>query len=405
MGPRKASRLVRSGSAAYQAAWILVLTALTTLLALITDPDRWHTVGGFVAVLLVLAGLMRVLPPVRGSGTTVALSVLVLLSVGGSAYLSGERAMAAAPGFVLCFAWMGLHQRPRAVLVAVPFAAVVYASALVGAHTPGEDIGSVVVLMPIAGMVGALIAQKVSDLKLAEAEIKAEERWRAAIMATLAHDIRAPLTSITGVLEVLAEDPETPAPSRPLLDAAERQASRILRLATGLLEIERVDQGRLRLDMYDVELIDLLREILRSQPTLEVDLDIEPGLSVWADPERLEQIIVNLLGNATRHGGPPIVFTARSVDDQVQMSVRDHGHGVPAGAVSGLFDRLGQTGGSADSVGLGLWIVRILCDAHGGSVAYEDADPGARFVVSLPRGPALVELRLRGNKSLPIAIS
>lgn len=393
-------------SAVRHASWLLLLTGLTAFLGIAPQPDRWLLLVTQAAVAFAIAAGIRLVPPhAWGARGMTALVAVIFLALGVSTWAAGERATMTGPGIVLGFVWLGLHRPIRTVLLCVPLAGVVYALALLAVDTPAESIGSVLPLVSIAGLVGVIISQNVTSLKRAEAATKAQERWRAAIMATLAHDVRAPLTSITGALEIVTEDPDTPAASRPLLAAAGRQASRIMRLATGLLEVERVDQGRLRLDTYDVELLGLLQDIVESQPSAPFELDVEPGLLVWADRERLEQILVNLLGNAARHGSPPVVVTAAAGPLGTTICVRDHGKGVPAGSVSGLFDRLGATSSNPQSVGLGLWIVRLLCEAHGGSVHYEDAAPGARFVVRLPGAPEHVELPGAGNDSQTVTIA
>jgi signal transduction histidine kinase len=322
----------------------------------------------------------------------VAIGVTLILCLGVSAFSAGAHAPLTGPGFVLAFVWLGLLCSPKVVVLAVPAAAIVDFVAMSAAGVPSQDVGSAFILMPIAGLVGVVTSRNATHLRVAQAEIKGEERWRAAIMATLAHDVRAPLTSIIGALEVVSDDPRTLPEHQPLLAAATRQTSRIMRLATGLLEVERIDQGKLRLDTYDIHLRELLGEIVEAQLPMVVELDVEPDLLVWADRERLEQIVVNLLGNAKRHGAEPVVISASSTPSGWQLSVRDHGPGVPAADVPHLFERLGPSGSTTQSVGLGLWIVKLLAEAHGGSVEYQDATPGARFIVRFPPGPDLVEL-------------
>jgi signal transduction histidine kinase len=111
---------------------------------------------------------------------------------------------------------------------------------------------------------------------------------------------------------------------------------------------------------------------------------MDPALRVYADHERLEQVLVNLIANAVRHGRPPVHVTAEALGDTVRIAVRDHGPGVPPEHQGALFERFGGDSDHPDSVGLGMWIVRLLVEAHGGTVGYESAGPGARFIVSLP---------------------
>jgi signal transduction histidine kinase len=203
-------------------------------------------------------------------------------------------------------------------------------------------------------------------------------------MVTLAHDVRAPLTSVQMVLEMLAEDPPPDPDDRVrLTGSALRQTARITRLAGGLLDVGRIEHGTLRLDRRPVPLRAAAESAAALTPAAAVTVvEVPDGLTVEADPDRLEQILVNLVGNAARHGLAPIVIAATASGGVVNVTVRDHGGGVPPERRDQLFER--YSGGGGDSVGLGLWIVRELARAHGGDARYEPADPGARFVVALP---------------------
>ncbi|HYF73337.1 MAG TPA: HAMP domain-containing sensor histidine kinase, partial [Nocardioides sp.] len=116
----------------------------------------------------------------------------------------------------------------------------------------------------------------------------------------------------------------------------------------------------------------------------DVVVDVEPGLEVLVDAQRVEQVLYNLVNNALRHGRAPVVISARMLAGTVEIAVEDQGDGVPDGDVQFLFDRFSSADHSPHSVGLGLWIVRTLVAAHGGEVRYEAPRGGARFVVSLP---------------------
>lgn len=352
-------------NAAYQtsrpviAATILVAAALAVFLC--TSPARIWSPHGILAV-----------------------TVVLFVSLGVSTWSSADAAMLTALGFLVAYVWMGLHQGVRAILLSAPFVLVIDVMALSLAGVPPEQLGAGIVGIPIAVLVALVISTAVTDARRVRAAIRADERWRAAIMATLAHDVRSPLTSIVGVLEIMEDDPRTPDANRALLQGAHRQAERILRLSAGLLEVERVDQGRLTLDRRHLLLADLLDDIAMANPALQLTWDVRPDLTVWADRERLEQILMNLASNAARHGAPPVDVSATSDVSGVSISVRDHGAGVPEQDVQDLFERLSPHGTAPQSVGLGLWIVRLLTEAHGGSVRHEPADPGARFVVRLP---------------------
>lgn len=171
---------------------------------------------------------------------------------------------------------------------------------------------------------------------------------------------------------------------RQLLDAAFRQTRRIERLATGLLDLDRVEAGRLNVQQRAVDVAEAAREAsYLGDADVRITVD---DVQVWADPDRLEQILVNLLTNALRHGRPPIEITAdRHNHERAEIAVRDHGPGVPPDQQPSLFEHFSTTDTAPGSVGLGLWIVRQLVEAHDGTIRYQPADPGARFVVQLPR--------------------
>jgi signal transduction histidine kinase len=168
-----------------------------------------------------------------------------------------------------------------------------------------------------------------------------------------------------------------------MLDAAIRQTGRIARLANGLLDLSRIEAtGTLRLSRQSAPAGALVREALSYVRAAGVEVEIDDELVICVDPERFEQIVVNLVGNALRYGQPPIVVRAAADGPVHRVEVRDHGPGVPDDARARLFTRFGTA--DPDGTGLGLWIVRQLAEAHGGAAHYEPARPGARFVVTFP---------------------
>jgi signal transduction histidine kinase len=168
-----------------------------------------------------------------------------------------------------------------------------------------------------------------------------------------------------------------------MLDAAIRQTGRISRLATGLLDLSRIEAtGALRLNRQWAPAGELVRDALSYVRGSGVVVDVDDDLRICVDTERFEQIVVNLVGNALRYGAAPVVVRARAAGAAVRLEVEDHGPGVRAEVRSRLFTRFGV--GEPDGTGLGLWIVRQLAEAHGGEAHYEDGERGARFVVTIP---------------------
>lgn len=124
---------------------------------------------------------------------------------------------------------------------------------------------------------------------------------------------------------------------------------------------------------------------LDEEPTW-VTIDSTPDLQATVDPARLEQIVTNLLSNARKHGRPPVSLCARRLGDTgLEVRVSDSGDGVPDEYQDSLFTRF-ASGPRTDSVGLGLWLVDVMTQAHGGGATYTTVDGRPTFVATLP-GP------------------
>lgn len=387
---RLSERLLPPGAgavtAARQAAVLFVLSGLSAFAALPSEPEHVGLLLVIGVADLATALVAWLLPWNRWDPVfTAALALPAFAVLGLSTWTFGGFAAGTGPFFVLIFVWLGLHHRPWVILVNAVPATVAYLVPLIAVHSSARVVSSAVVLIPVAVGIGLVIEDQVRRLREERDRAARAEGWRSALMATLAHDIRSPLTTVHGTLALLEEEDELPAERRrSLLRAALRQTDRLTRLATGLLDLERVEQDKLRLDRRWVSVADIAAGAGSLVAVSDVAVHIDPGLRVYADRERLEQVLVNLIANAVRHGQPPVQVTAEGVDHTVRIAVRDHGPGVPAERQAALFERLGGDSDHPDSVGLGMWIVRLLVEAHGGAVAYESADPGARFVVSLP---------------------
>jgi signal transduction histidine kinase len=241
----------------------------------------------------------------------------------------------------------------------------------------------------VAGMMARSLTRQRVQLSGTLVELSRTDALRSRLVATLAHDVRNPLTTIRGTLKTLARhsDRLDDRTRSELIATADRQAERLERLAGDLLDLARMERGRLELHPVDLPLADAVtRALSYADGDGRFEIRIDPDLAVRADPDRLEQVVVNLVANALRYGEQPFEIDARRRGNRVQLTFRDHGPGVPPDEVPDLFEPF-RTESDRGSVGLGLAIVHALTEAMGGTVSYEPGRPrGAAFRVVLPAG-------------------
>ncbi len=235
------------------------------------------------------------------------------------------------------------------------------------------------------GILDVLRHQEASNRRLQRLEV-----LRTRFVATVAHDLRSPLTTVKGVASILRDRRDSVPPERvdAMLESVERQANRLNRLADDLLDAARLDSDLLELKRETVLLEPILTSVAADAPD-EVDTIIKGEIRLFADGPRLERIVWNLVSNAFKYGRPPVVITAEQDVSVgvVRIRVRDHGHGLSENQMGNLFTDF-AAGDDPSSVGLGLAIVWQLTQAHGGTVTYDNADPGAIFTVTLPSAEA-----------------
>ncbi|MGK6319840.1 DUF4118 domain-containing protein [Sphingomonas sp. DT-204] len=217
--------------------------------------------------------------------------------------------------------------------------------------------------------------------------LKERDRLRAALLSSIGHDLRTPLTTVAGTVEAIAvqhsDDPNVP--------LAKAEIARLRRFLDNLLDMVRIDTGALKLAPEPTDLTDAvggavhdLKDLLRGR---HIDLKVPANLPfVTADPTLLHHILINLLANAAVHGGDDgtIAIEGRRTPDAVLLSVRDRGPGLQAGSESRVFETFAQGRGSDrhGGSGLGLAIVKGFADAMGIDVnASNDPDGGAVFTL------------------------
>ncbi|MGC8520709.1 MAG: sensor histidine kinase [Steroidobacteraceae bacterium] len=222
-------------------------------------------------------------------------------------------------------------------------------------------------------------------------------------LAMVSHQFKTPLASLQLSLETLALRPASPEQTRVLTERMLADLARMEGMVSRILESARLDRGRVELRHEPVDLAGAVRRASASaeeraaQAHIAIDVQIDPGLVVLADPLALDVILRNLLDNALAAvapvGGGRIVFSGRRADGSVELTVRDSGVGFRPADGARLFEkftRLQPGGGTYHGTGLGLYIVRRLMHLMGGRVSAESggAGQGARFVLVWPAAPA-----------------
>jgi two-component system sensor histidine kinase MtrB len=209
--------------------------------------------------------------------------------------------------------------------------------------------------------------------------------------ADASHELRTPLSTLTAVVEVLASAADgMPADARESAQLAITETHRLVRLVDDLMEVSRFDGGTARLVEEEIDLADAVRDCLRARGWADrIDLNAPPGTRLRLDPRRLDVILANLVGNALRHGRPPVRVRITDARTQVRIEVTDHGPGLSEHVLPQVFDRFYKHDGARTRTpgsGLGLAIARENALLHGGDLtAGNAAGGGARFVLRLPR--------------------
>ncbi|MEE1939128.1 ATP-binding protein [Streptomyces sp. TRM 70361] len=225
------------------------------------------------------------------------------------------------------------------------------------------------------------------------------ERSNAELIATVAHELRSPLTSVKGFTATLLAKWErfTDDQKRLMLETVDADADRVARLITELLDISRIDSGRLEIRRQPVDLPAAVDRHLRAyvaagqDPARFVRRIGGPLPALWADPDKIDQVLGNLLENAVRHGSGTITIEVaaartKSGGDGTAVTVSDEGPGIPEESMSRVFTRFWR-GSKRGGTGLGLYIVKGIVEAHGGTITVgRSAAGGAEFRFILPVG-------------------
>ena len=225
--------------------------------------------------------------------------------------------------------------------------------------------------------------------KQAEQALRARDEF----LALAAHELKTPLTSLKGFAQLMARRSTF---DLDLLNRMLGQINRLDRITRDLLEIARLENGRLELQPHNVDLIALVEaavleiQATTSKHTLRFEAPDGPVTGQW-DGDRVVQILENLLSNAVKYSpdAGDVVVRVRSLENEVEVSVQDCGLGIAPQLLPRVFERFYRVADSAETasgLGLGLYVTRTLVEAHGGRIRAESDGPGlgCRFVFTLP---------------------
>ncbi|MDY7085989.1 MAG: HAMP domain-containing sensor histidine kinase [Actinomycetota bacterium] len=215
--------------------------------------------------------------------------------------------------------------------------------------------------------------------------------------ADASHELRTPLSTLTAVMEVLAETAGDMEPdARESARLAITETRRLVRLAEDLMEVSRFDAGTAALRVEELDVANAVRESLRARGWLDrVELTAPEHIHLQADRRRLDVVVANLVGNALRHGEPPVRVQIAADVERVYVEVVDNGPGLTASVLPYVFERFWKAGPArtrSPGSGLGLAIALENARLHGGDLTASNAGGGARFVLWLPRDAAETEI-------------
>ena len=256
----------------------------------------------------------------------------------------------------------------------------------------------------IAGPVTRPVLERLVDALGQERETrKAAEEARAAIerlnerqqqfVTMAAHELRTPVTALLGSLATLERllQPERVSPEElDLLVACTRQARRLSRLVEDLMVVADQGRGGVTVNPRKVGVSQSVSAVVADLDHLgseRVKVTAAPELVAWTDPDRLGQVLTNVVRNALQYSPPdtPVEVVAGAVPDMIEVAVADRGPGIPAEKMEHLFDRFGRPGPSAAGLGVGLWTVRELLEAMEGTITVErNDDGGSTFRIAVP---------------------
>jgi len=224
------------------------------------------------------------------------------------------------------------------------------------------------------------------------------ERMKDEFVSVVSHELRTPLTSIHGSLGMLTSgllQPDSDQGKR-LLQIATDSTERLVRLINDILDIERIESGKVKMERETCNLADLIQSAVNVMQPLaqkaKVNISVfSLSVELWADPDRIVQTLTNLLSNAIKFSPPgeTVWLESQQQQDEILLTVKDQGRGIPSDKLDSIFERFQQVDSSDsrnhDGTGLGLAICKSIVQQHGGRIWVESAlGEGSTFYFTLP---------------------
>jgi PAS domain S-box-containing protein len=236
-----------------------------------------------------------------------------------------------------------------------------------------------------------------AELHQAYQELQALDRLKSDFVSMVSHELRSPLTNITGAIELMLEEEQlSDEYVRKMLGVMGEQSERLIRLVKGVLDISRIQAGKLHLDRQELDLPHVMQRVVDSLQPASVfhwfELPpVENCPPVWGDEDRIEEAFFNLLDNAIKFSpsGGPITIGLEVGDMELTISIADPGIGIPEAELDKIFQKFHRLDREDSRVtyghGLGLYITKALVEAHGGSIWVESVEgEGSTFSFTLP---------------------
>ncbi len=228
----------------------------------------------------------------------------------------------------------------------------------------------------------------------AEAASKAKSEF----LSSMSHELRTPLNAILGFAQLLQMEEHLSASSREQVDEIQQAGDHLLSLVNDILDLARIESGRLDIEVVAIPLQPVLADSLtlvapmaaKKAIVVEDQSDLDPGIMIYADPVRMKQVLLNLLTNAIKYNRPEgsVHITSQRQDNVIKLLVTDTGQGIAKDKqhrIFNAFDRLGRECHTVEGTGIGLVITRRLVETMGGSIDFHSLEgQGSTFWVAFP---------------------